>query len=227
MYTETPMSESLVYPAFATLTLAIPGGLTGAIQELNWLEVFGFVTGAACVYLQVKEVIWNWPIGIANNIVYFVVFWHSRLYADACLQIFFLSVSVYGWWKWLYGGKDHSHLSVQQTTKGFGLVLVAVTITAGVVIYEVLRRFSNSDVPWGDATTTAVSLTAQYMLGRKLLENWLLWIGVNVLYIGLYCYKHLFLTAFLYAIFIVMCVMGYRGWKKNLEASSQTSAVTA
>jgi nicotinamide mononucleotide transporter len=194
---------------------------------MNWLEVFGFVTGAACVYLQTREVIWNWPLGIANNIVYFVVFWRSRLYADACLQVFFLCVSIYGWWKWKYGGKDHSELAVQRTTRNFGVVMGAVTIAAALIIYEVLRRFSNSDVPWGDATTTSVSLTAQYMLGRKLIENWLLWISVNVLYIGLYCYKHLYLTAFLYVIFIVMCVMGYRNWSRQLRPDAQGEAATA
>jgi nicotinamide mononucleotide transporter len=183
---------------------------------MDWLEVFGFVTGLVCVYLQVREVIWNWPIGIANNIVYFVVFWRSRLYADACLQIFFLSVSIYGWWKWKYGGTHHSALSVQRTSRMFGGVLLAIVLGCIVVIHEVLRRFSNSDVPWGDATTTSVSLAAQYMLGRKLIENWLLWIGVNVLYIGLYCYKRLFLTAVLYAIFIALCVAGYRKWSQQL-----------
>lgn len=191
---------------------------------MDWLEAFGFVTGAACVFLQVRENIWNWPIGIANNIVYFVVFWSSRLYADACLQIFFLSISIYGWLKWKYGGKDHSLLTVQRATARFGLILGVITVTAGLLIYEVLRRFSNSDVPWGDATTTAVSLTAQYMLGRKLIENWLLWIGVNVLYIGLYCYKRLFLTAFLYAIFIAMCAMGWKSWKKTLDTAAVASA---
>jgi nicotinamide mononucleotide transporter len=192
---------------------------------MHWLEVFGFITGATCVYLQVRQVIWNWPIGIANNIVYFVVFWRSRLYADACLQIFFLAVSIYGWWKWKYGDREQAPLHVQRTTHCFGLFLAAATVTAAVIIYEVLRRFSNSDVPYADATTTAMSLTAQFMLGRKLIENWLLWITVNVFYIGLYFYKHLYLTAFLYAIFIVMCVMGYRGWRKTLApVASQASA---
>jgi len=189
---------------------------------MSLLEVFGFVTGALCVFLQVRENIWNWPIGITNNLVFLVMFWQHKLYADACLQVFFLSVSVYGWWKWLYGGEDHSPLSVQRTSRRFGWLLVALTCAAAVGIYAVLRRYSDSDVPWGDATTTSRSLTAQFMLGRKLIENWLLWIGVNVLYIGLYCYKRLYLTAFLYAVFIVLCVMGYRSWQKSLAGAADT-----
>lgn len=207
------MPETAHLLAVTSLLAALPQ----LFEQLNWWEVFGFVTGALCVYLQVKEVIWNWPIGIANNIVYFVVFWRSRIYADACLQIFFLSVSIYGWWKWQYGGARPAELHVKRTTRRFGLNLAAITVTSGLLIHEALRRFSNSDVPWGDATTTAISLTAQYMLGRKLLENWLLWIFVNVLYVGLYCYKRLFLTAFLYMIFNVLCVMGYRNWSASLR----------
>lgn len=187
------------------------------------LEVFGFVTGGVCVFLQVRQNVWGWPIGITNNIAYFVVFWQNRLYADACLQIFFLSVSLYGWWKWLYGGVDHGRLQVQRTSTRFGFTLAGITIAAALLIYSLLRRYSDSDVPWADSTTTAMSLTAQFMLGRKLLENWLLWIAVNVLYIGLYGYKRLFLTAFLYAIFIVMCIMGYRGWKRSLYAGTATA----
>jgi len=186
---------------------------------MSSLEIFGFVTGVVCVFLQARQNVWGWPIGIANNVAYFVVFWQNRLYADACLQIFFLSVSLYGWWKWLYGGADHTRLNVQRTSARFGWVLVGITIASALAIYAALRRFSDSDVPWADSTTTAMSLTAQFMLGRKLLENWLLWIVVNVLYIGLYSYKRLFLTAFLYAIFIAICAMGYRDWKRSLAAS--------
>jgi len=182
------------------------------------LEVFGFLTGAACVLLQVRENIWNWPLGIANNLMFLVLFWQNKLYADAGLQIFFMSLSVYGWWKWRFGGKDHSTLAVSRTTRALGIKLAAITVAAAALIYLVLRRFSDSDVPYGDATTTAMSLTAQYMLGRKLIENWLLWIAANVLYLGLYSYKRLYLTAFLYVIFSGMCVMGWKSWKKSAQA---------
>lgn len=191
---------------------------------MSLIEVLGFLTGAVCVFLQVREKIWNWPIGIANNLLYLVMFWQHRLYADACLQLFFMGISVYGWWKWLYGGKDHSRLSVQRTGRRFGLLLLGITVASAFLISSILRRFSDSDVPYADATTTAMSLTAQFMLGRKLIENWFLWITVNVLYIGLYCYKRLFLTAFLYAIFIVLCWMGYKAWSKTLPTSAATTA---
>jgi len=192
---------------------------------MSLLEIVGFLTGAVCVFLQVRENIWNWPIGIANNILYLVMFSQHRLYADAGLQLFFMSISVYGWWKWKFGGQDHTGLSVSRTSRALGWKLVGITLGAAVLIYLVLRRFSDSDVPYGDATTTAMSLTAQFMLGRKLIENWILWIAANVIYIGLYCYKHLYLTAFLNVIFIVLCVAGYRKWSKQLspELDHQTA----
>ena len=182
----------------------------------SWIEFAGFVTGAACVLLAVRENVWNWPIGILNNLLYLVVFWHSGLYADAGLQFFYIAISVYGIWCWLYGGAQHSQLSISRVTRNHAIVLVSATAGAAAVLYSILHHFTDSTVPAGDATTTALSLVAQYMLGRKLIENWLVWITADVLYIGLYCYKSLYLTAFLYAIFIVMCIAGYLRWQRGM-----------
>ncbi len=184
---------------------------------MDWTEVLGFLTGAACVWLAARENIWNWPIGIANNIFYLIVFWRSGLYADSGLQVFYFAISVYGWWKWAFGGPQHRELPASRTSGKTAAALAAICVVAAFVLYGVLRRFTNSTVPAGDAITTAMSLTAQYMLGRKYLENWLLWIAADVLYIGLYCYKHLYLTALLYAIFIAMCISGYRSWRGKIS----------
>jgi nicotinamide mononucleotide transporter len=186
-------------------------------MHLSWIESLGFITGAVCVLLAVKENVWNWPIGIFNNVVYLVVFWHSKLYADSGLQLFYIAISVYGLWCWLYGGKKHTQLGISRVTRNAALMLFAASSAAAGILYYVLRHFTDSNVPLGDAVTTAMSLTAQYMLGRKMIENWLVWIAADVLYIGLYCYKSLYLTALLYAIFIAMCVAGYLRWKRNMS----------
>ena len=193
---------------------------------MDWTEGLGFVTGAACVWLAARENIWNWPIGIANNLFYLVVFWRAGLYADSILQLFYLGISMYGWWKWARGGPAHRDLPASRTSRAMAIGLAVFGVAAAASLYGVLRHFSNSTVPAGDAITTAMSLTAQFMLGRKLLENWLLWIAADVIYIGLYCYKDLYLTAALYAIFIAMCVVGYRRWARVLdEAKWVTHAV--
>jgi len=189
---------------------------------VKWTELLGFVTGAICVWLQVKENVWNWPAGIANNIFYVVVFWRSGLYADSLLQSFYISISIYGWWNWLRGGVAHSELKISRTSQSGMLVYVALTAAGTILFHELLRRYTNSTVPFWDGLTTAMSLTAQYMLTRKVVENWWWWIAVDVIYIALYVYKHLYLTSLLYAIFLAMCIAGWREWQRrmtNLPAS--------
>jgi nicotinamide mononucleotide transporter len=186
---------------------------------MAWTELLGFITGAICVWLQVKENVWNWPAGIANNIFYIVVFWRSGLYADSLLQWIYIAISVYGWWNWLRGGAAHSKLKISRTSRAATLAYAALTACGTVVFYELLRRYTNSTVPIWDGLTTAMSLTAQYMLTRKLVENWWWWIAVDVIYIALYVYKHLLLTSALYAIFLAMCIIGLRRWKQLLDSS--------
>src|SRR5437588_6526409 len=185
---------------------------------MPWTELLGFIPGAICVWLQVKEKVWNWPAGIANNIFYIVVFWRSGLYADSVLQWIYIAISIYGWWNWLHGGAAHSRLRISHTSRTGTLVYVTLTASGTLVFYELLRHYTNSTVPIWDGLTTAMSLTAQYMLTRKLVENWWWWIAVDVIYIALYVYKHLLLTSLLYAIFLCMCIVGLRRWQHMLAA---------
>jgi nicotinamide mononucleotide transporter len=194
---------------------------------MPWTELLGFITGAVCVWLQVKEKVWNWPAGIANNTFYIVVFWRSGLYADSLLQWIYIGISVYGWWNWVRGGAAHSRLKISRTSRAATLAYAGVTACGTVVFYELLRRYTNSTVPIWDGLTTAMSLTAQYMLTRKLVENWWWWIAVDVIYIALYTYKHLLLTSVLYAIFLAMCIIGLRRWKQVLDSRASHAAQEA
>lgn len=188
-------------------------------MHLSWIEAFGFITGAVCVLLAVKENVWNWPIGILNNIFFMLLFWHSKLYADSCLQVLYIGISVYGLWNWLYGGEKHTQAQIRRVDRKEGLMLLATALASAGILYYILRHFTDSNVPLGDAVTTAMSLAAQYLLGRKMIENWLVWIAADVIYIGLYCYKLLYLTAFLYAIFIVLCVAGFLYWRRTMNGA--------
>jgi nicotinamide mononucleotide transporter len=185
---------------------------------MTLIEVLGFVTGAVSVAFAVRESAWNWPVGIANNIFFFVLFWRTKLYADALLQVVYLIISIFGWWNWLRGGAGHSKLPIARIKMRTGLWLLLVTVISTAVMTYVLKRFTDSQVPLADGVTTALSLTAQYMLSYKLLENWWVWMTADVIYIALYCYKSLYLTGFLYAVFFAMCIVGFRGWRKSLPA---------
>ncbi len=185
---------------------------------MSWTEILGAITGAASVLLAVRESAWNWPVGIANNIFFLILFWHSKLYADAILQIVYILISFYGWWNWVRGGTGDTELAISKTSAQSALALAVISAICTLLLRSILTRFTDSPVPFWDAITTALSLTAQYMLSRKLLENWWIWMAADIIYIGLYCYKALYLTAALYLLFGGMCVAGYAGWRKSLRS---------
>jgi nicotinamide mononucleotide transporter len=184
-------------------------------------EVLGFITGAAAVWLTVKENVWNWPVGIANSAFYVVVFFHARLYADSSLNILYVVLGFLGWYWWLKGGEHRSVLHVSRASKVSAGVLAAIGVvaTAGMTVF--LASVHDS-APFLDALTTVLSLIAEYMLARKLLENWWVWITADVIYIGLYSYRSLYLTAILYALFLAMCIAGFVRWRRTwLAAQTQ------
>lgn len=182
--------------------------------ETGLKEAFGFVTGAACVWLGVKQNVWTWPVGIANNALYLIVFVESRLFADAGLQIAFAALAAYGWYAWMQHAGTRA-LTVVRTPRATWVALgVAVTLaTALMSVY--LTRVADA-APFLDAATTTLSLAAQFMMTRKYVECWWVWILVDVISIGLYAFKHLELTAVLAAIYMAMCVVGLRSWSITL-----------
>ena len=182
---------------------------------ISWWEAAGFATGAVCVWLIVKENVWNWPLGLLNNIFYFVIFWRSRLYADMLLQAVFFALGVYGWWHWLFGAARKDALPITRLGRG---EWVALAICAPVLTFAGSRVLAsvNDAAPWMDALTTVISLAAQYFMTQKRLEHWWLWIAANILYIPLYLSRHLPLTAVLYAGFLGLCIAGLVQWRRSL-----------
>lgn len=201
------------------------GGLSGVLVVSAWLkwlppdltEALGFATGAVCVWLVTRGSIWNWPIGIANNIFFAILFWKTRLFADFGLQGVYLLLGLWGWWQWLRGGPDHGRLPVNRATRREWLVL-AITIPAGTWILRESLVMVNGAAPLWDSLTTVLCLSAQYLLCRKRLENWLLWIAADLIYVPLYLSRDLPLTALLYAAFIVLCIIGLRRWRQEFAS---------
>ncbi len=193
-------------------------------MSLSPIEVLGFVTGVGCVWLAARENVWNWPVAIVNAVSYIIVFFGAKLYADCGLQLVYVAISIYGWWSWLHGGRNRSELPVTRVRAGSIPLLALVTVATTALLMLLLRRFTDSTVPFWDGLTTAMSLTAQYMLARKIIENWWLWMAADILYIALYIYKSLYLTAALYAIFFILCVVGLLRWQKLLAAPQADAA---
>jgi len=189
----------------------------------SFIEIFGFITGAACVALLVRQNLWNWPLGIANNLVFIVLFYRTGLYADVGLQGFYIAISLYGWWSWLHGGRDHGVLIVARVKPVVGALLaLGVVGTTGFLTW-LLRRYTNSTVPVLDSLITALSLAAQFMMTRKWIENWLVWLTANCLSVGLLIYKGLYVTSALYLVYQVLCVMGLLAWRRALKEASTAS----
>ena len=185
---------------------------------LKWIpiaptEVLGFVSGAVCVLFVVDQNIWNFPVGIANNIFFIILFLSSRLYGDMALQGVYIILGFMGWWQWIYGGENRTALHVRRASIGELIVLGGIGAVATIGLQNHFVSIHDA-APFLDAVTTVLSLVAQYLLNGKRLENWFVWIIADVLYIGMYIQKELYLTALLYAVFIGMCIAGLASWKK-------------
>jgi nicotinamide mononucleotide transporter len=190
----------------------------------SFIELFGFITGAACVALLVRQNIWNWPLGIMNNLVFIVLFYRTGLYADVGLQGFYIAISIYGWWTWLHGGQDHGALQVSRVRPALGALLALAVAAITAVLTFLLRRYTNSTVPVLDSLITALSLVAQFMMTRKWIENWLVWLTANCISVGLLIYKGLYVTSALYLVYQVLCVLGLLEWRKALLREVTASA---
>jgi nicotinamide mononucleotide transporter len=193
-----------------------------AASYLHWwpitvTEAWGFVTGGICVWLVVREHLWNWPVGLANNILFFILFLRARLYADMSLQTIYFALGIYGWWNWTFGGKSGSPLAITRVSRNEWLALF-LAVPLGVWLLRLLLLRLNGAAPFADSLTTILSLAAQYLLSKKRLENWWFWILADCIYIPLYFGRQLPLTAALYAIFLVMCLCGLRQWSLKLYA---------
>lgn len=207
----------------AALGSALVAASAAGVLPYGLTETLGFVTGAACVYLVVKENVWNFPVGIANNVFFLALFAGARLYGDAALQVVYVALGLQGWYLWLRGGRGHTALAVSRAPRRL-LAGVAVFVVAGTAALTPALRAAGDSAPLLDALTTVLSLAAQYLLNRKVIENWLLWITADVLYVYLYLARGLQLTAVLYFVFLCLCVAGLLSWRRTLARRQEEPA---
>ncbi len=188
-----------------------------------WIEIFGVLTGILYVILEVKQNRLLWPLGIITSVAYIYIFFSGKFYADMGLQIYYVLISIYGWFYWSRGGSKvaKGELPVVRINRQQLLLLFLTFALSWAGIYFVLVRFTDSTVPLGDSFTTALAIVATWMLTRKIIEQWFLWIIANVVSIGLYIYKGLYPTVILYAVYAGMSVYGYLEWKRSMKKSLQ------
>jgi nicotinamide mononucleotide transporter len=189
-------------------------GLWGV--PVSWAEGLGDLSGALCVWLVARQHVLNWPLGLANNVFWCVLFASAKLYADATLQVAFFALGAYGWWKWTAGRGRVQSLPVRRTARGEWLWLGACTGLATAAFATWLLRATDSPAPLWDASVLTLSLAATYGQTQKLLESWYVWFLVDVISVPLYLSRQLYPTALLYVVFGLLCVQGAMNWRRSL-----------
>ncbi|GAB3408122.1 nicotinamide riboside transporter PnuC [Schumannella luteola] len=189
-------------------------------EHVTVLEIFGFVTGALCVWAVSRQWIWNWPVGLVNNLAFLLLFFGAGLYADASLQAVFFVLGVYGWIVWARrrrggGGADALLAPIQRAGRRDVVIALVATALGTVAVAWLLATETDSAVPWPDAFVLSASLVATWLQARKVLEHWWIWIAVDLVSVPLYIVKHLYLTAILYTGFLALCVYGLVGWRRD------------
>jgi nicotinamide mononucleotide transporter len=189
---------------------------TLAGEPVTWAELLGFVSGILSVALAVGQRVSTFPVGLANNVFFFVLFADAGLFADASLQIVYAVLSVMGWWSWLRLGPRRSELDVSVASQRL-LLLTGLGVVAGTLVLVPVLRGAGDSAPTLDGLTTAMSLGAQFLLNLKKLQNWYVWMAVDVIYLPLYTSRELYLTAIVYAVFLGLCFAGLAQWRGALR----------
>lgn len=188
-----------------------------------WLELTGTLVGLIYLWLEYRASVWLWAANIVMPLIYIFVYYESGFYADMGINVYYLVASLYGWIMWRRGRGNGKELPISHTPHKSVLPFSAIFSVLWVLIWLVLTRFTDSTVPVGDAFTTALSVVALYMLAQKYVEQWLVWIVVDVVCAALYIYKGLYPTAILYLLYSVVAWFGYRRWLKMMKYDESLS----
>ena len=190
----------------------------------NWVELAGFITTALGIWLTTKRLLICWPVILAADLLYLVVFYRARLLSDSLLQLFFIAFTLYGWWHWWRGVREDGEVRVVPLPLSSFLIAIAAGIAGTFLVGAITTRL-NAALPYPDAALMSFSLVGSWWQARKHIANWWLWIVVDLLYIGEYIYKHLWVTSILYAVLVVLAILGLRDWRRAAR-SAQTAACT-
>lgn len=196
-------------------------GLTTWVWQ-NIIEITGALLGLLYIFFSIRQHILTWPTGLFASLLYTIVFFRSGFYADMGLQVYYVFISIYGWYFWIIGGKHRitdtgNQVPVKNISRKFLIFSIPVTALIFILILIILLNFTQSTVPYMDSMTTALSITATWMLAKKYIEHWLIWVFVDLFSAGLYAYKELWPTVILFLVYTAMAIIGFFEWKKDLS----------
>jgi len=183
----------------------------------NYIELLGAILGIVYIFFSIRQSILTWPVGLLTSVLYVWVFFFSKLYADMGLQLYYVFISIYGWYEWLRGNRSDAgeKLEISRLSVKLGIVLLVVNALLFLIIWFILKNYTDSPVPMADGLATSLSIVATWMLARKILEQWLVWIFVDAFSVGLFWYKDLMPTVILFVVYTIMAVAGFVEWKKE------------
>ena len=188
----------------------------------NTTELLGAILGILYIFFSIRQDILTWPTGLLTSVLYVIVFFQAKLYADMSLQVYYVIISIYGWYFWLKGKKPQEKKQVQVHFASKKLkfrLLFASIVLYGIILY-ILLTYTDSDVPYMDSLTTALSIVATWMLAKKYIGHWIIWIFVDAVSAGLYIYKGLWPTVILFIVYTILAFFGYYQWKKDLNPAN-------
>lgn len=192
----------------------------------NWVEVLGAVLGLVYIFLSIKQSIYTWPVGLLTSALYVYVFLVAKFYADMGLQVYYVLVSIYGWYFWLKGNQQPDQpFEISRTPRRLWFWLAGISAVFFGLIHFILKNYTDSPVAIADALTTALSLVATWMLARKYLEHWVVWVFVDVFSAVLYAWKGLWPTVFLFVVYTILAVAGYLEWQRKLKKPNPQVAI--
>lgn len=193
----------------------------------NYVEVIGAVLGLIFLYLEIKENTWLWPVGLLSSIFYVAIFFEAKFYADMGLQVYYVAISIYGWYKWWRGTgtEQHNNLPISNLKLMLGIKLLAINVILFFVIAEVLKRFTDSPIPYWDSFTTSLSIIATWMLAKKIIEMWYIWVIANFVSMCLFVWKGLYASVVLFFFYTVMAFVGYYTWRRSLMTQKENGDV--
>lgn len=208
----------------ATASLLAPA-FNWAGSAVSWLEIVAWLLALAMVVCNLRVNPLGWLLAIASSALYGLLFLHSKLYGEAALQLVFIVLGAWGWWQWLRGkAPDGARLQLRSLSARQRWLTLALAMAAWPLLGGLLARVTDSDVPYLDALPTVGSLAGQYLLGRKWVDNWPVWVAVNIVSIALFAVKGLWLTVLLYALFTLLALLGWRAWSRMLPAANAGKA---
>jgi nicotinamide mononucleotide transporter len=209
--------------ALSNTDLPVSQAILETLQGMAWLELTGLVSGLVCVWLLIRQNVWTFPIGLVYSVVSVWVFFEARLYADVLLSGYYVLMNAYGWYYWLYGGVRTStdELMVTRTPLATGAVVALITALAIAAMGWFFDTQTNADFPYWDSATTCMSFAAMWMTARKYIENWMVWLVVDVIATAIYYVKGIHFYAILYGVYLGMAIMGWRAWQVTMTTQKR------